>query len=301
MKPLARLGLYGGVLALVFAVATFAGKAVVPDSVVSEWEAAAGADAEHADAHGSSVAEHSDGLAIESNGYRLDAVSAPATVAVVGTLQFRVLDAHGSVLTDYVEEHQQDLHAIVVRDDGTQFRHVHPERGESGTWSLPWQWSAPGSYRIFADFIAGDGDAAASVTLSQTVSVAGDVTPEGPTSDIASTTAGPFDVSVDGTLTAGEESTVTLFVQRDGEPVTALQPYLGAFGHLVALRQGDLAYQHVHPNDSASGGTAGPDVAFTASVPTPGLYLLYFDFQVDDEVHTATLALTTDSPTTDSH
>lgn len=301
MKPLARLGLYGGVLALVFAVATFAGNAFVPDSAVTEWEAAAGADTEHADAHVPSEAEHSDGLAIESNGYRLDAVSAPATVGVDGTLQFRVLDARGIVLTEYVEEHQQDLHAIVVRDDGTRFRHVHPELGESGTWSLPWQWTAPGSYRIFADFIAGDGDAAAPVTLSQTLSVAGDSTPEGPTLDITSTTAGAFDVSVDGTLVAGEESTVTLSVQRDGEPVIMLQPYLGAFGHLVALRQGDLAYQHMHPNDPASGGSAGPDVPFTESVPTPGRYLLYFDFQVDGEVHTASLALTAESPTTDSH
>ncbi len=36
-------------------------------------------------------------------------------------------------------------------------------------------------------------------------------------------------------------------VSRDGEPVNDLQPYLGAYGHLVALRSGDLAYLHVHP------------------------------------------------------
>ena len=39
-----------------------------------------------------------------------------------------------------------------------------------------------------------------------------------------------------------------LRVTRDGRPVTDLQPYLGAYGHLVALRGGDLAYLHVHPD-----------------------------------------------------
>ena len=26
-----------------------------------------------------------------------------------------------------------------------------------------------------------------------------------------------------------------------------MEPYLGAKGHLVALREGDLAYLHIHP------------------------------------------------------
>ena len=40
-------------------------------------------------------------------------------------------------------------------------------------------------------------------------------------------------------------------ITRDGEPVET-EPYLGAGGHLVALREGDLAFLHVHP-DAASG------------------------------------------------
>src|SRR5699024_11235811 len=54
---------------------------------------------------------------------------------------------------------------------------------------------------------------------------------------------------VEGDLTAGEASQLTMTVTRDGEPVTELEPYLGAFGHLVALRDGDLAYLHVHPHE----------------------------------------------------
>ena len=69
--------------------------------------------------------------------------------------------------------------------------------------------------------------------------------------------------------------------------MTDLEPYLGAYGHLVALREGDLAYLHVHPED----GDAGPEVPFAVEVPSAGGYRLFFDFQHDGVVRTAELAV----------
>ena len=92
-----------------------------------------------------------------------------------------------------------------------------------------------------------------------------------------------YTVTIDGDLTAGSSSDLTVSVERDGEPVTDLEPYLGAFGHLVALRAGDLAYLHVHPEDCGP----GPDVPFVAEVPSAGDFHLYFDFQHDGVVRTA--------------
>src|SRR5699024_11976515 len=79
----------------------------------------------------------------------------------------------------------------------------------------------------------------------------------------------------------------------NGAPVSELEPYLGAFGHLVALRDGDLAYLHVHPHGEvpAAGETSGPDIVFEATAPTSGRDLLYLDFQVAGQVHTAPLVL----------
>ena len=75
--------------------------------------------------------------------------------------------------------------------------------------------------------------------------------------------------------------------------MTDLQPYLGALGHLVAIRNGDLAYLHVHPLDEADG-PGGPQVRFALEVPTGGTYGLYFDFAHGDEVRTAkTIAVAT--------
>ena len=54
-------------------------------------------------------------------------------------------------------------------------------------------------------------------------------------------------------------------VTRDGRPVAGIQPYLGARGHLVALREGDLAYLHVHPHDGEQPAGAVPFSADFAS------------------------------------
>ena len=53
---------------------------------------------------------------------------------------------------------------------------------------------------------------------------------------------GGFQLRLDGDLVPGVPSQVFATVSRDGAGVTDLQPYLGAFGKLVALREGDLAY-----------------------------------------------------------
>ena len=62
---------------------------------------------------------------------------------------------------------------------------------------------------------------------------------------------------------------LTATVTQDGEPVTDLQPYLGAYGHLVALRDGDLGYLHVHPDGEPGAGTPGPEIAFDTESPAP--------------------------------
>ncbi|GGJ27025.1 hypothetical protein GCM10010121_042800 [Streptomyces brasiliensis] len=77
-----------------------------------------------------------------------------------------------------------------------------------------------------------------------------------------------------------------------------LEPYLQAYGHLVALRSGDLAYLHVHPNGEPGDGTThpGPDVSFTATAPSAGTYRLFLGFRHDGRVRTAAFTVRTDAP-----
>ena len=293
MRTAARLGLFGVGLVAVFGVAATVANAIVPAEAVTAWTQAAEDTTMQDHSTSSSTAVHTvSGLSVEESGYVLDEVTAPESITTSGVLSFQILDPAGKPLSSYGVDHDKELHLIVVRSDGAFFDHVHPTRDTGGVWSIPWVWQAGGSYRVYADFQATDAADPIDLTLSRTVQVAGDFTPV-PVVAASTVEVDGFEVSVTGQLHAGESSDLVLSVNRDGSPVTSLEPYLGAFGHLVALRDGDLAYLHVHPEGDSpkQGDTAGPDVAFAATAPTAGTYLLFFDFQVDGQVHTAALTL----------
>ena len=300
MKTPTRLSLYGLGLVAAFGAAFLVSGAVVPESAVDAREAQAeGSHGAHSETPEPEAAEPTmPGLSLSADGYRLSAVSTPGTVGEEGELRFSVLDESGAPVLEFTEEHEKELHLIVVREDGSEFRHVHPELDAEGTWSLPWTWNEAGSYRVFADFIPAAADQG--LTLTRSVNVSGDFQPVPAVEELRSAQSGEYDVELVGDLTAGGSSTLSVEVTQDGRPVTTMQPYLGAFGHLVALRDGDLAYLHVHPEgaEPEPGELSGPTVEFATEAPTPGRYLLYFDFQIDDEIHSASFVLSTDGDST---
>jgi hypothetical protein len=292
MNATGRIGLYAAGLVVVFGASVAVASAVAPDGAGTDWTPP---QEEHGAGHRAAGAGPSvRGIAVAQDGYLLGEVAAPSGVGEEGELAFGITDLHGEALTDYTVSHGKELHLIVVRTDGTHFRHVHPERDAEGVWSLPWTWDAAGTYRVYADFVPGGTAKASEVTLTRTVEVAGDYVPAAATPSTTVSVDG-FDVTLHGELRAGAAVELTAEVTRDGEPVTTLEPYLGAFGHLVALREGDLAYLHVHPegDEPGAGDRSGPFVTFVTEAPTEGRYLLYLDFQVDGEVRTARFTVDT--------
>lgn len=298
MRPGTRLALYAAGLAVAFGGAFGVANAAVPDSAVAQWKKDSqmtGHNENHGEASAMAVApaaESLKGLALSSSHYVLSPVDAPRSVGVVGTLSFQIQDSAGKPVTAFATAHEKDLHLIVVRSDGQAFRHVHPVLDRaSGTWSLPWTWTEAGTYRVYADFTLG-GDKPVAMTLTRTVDVSGTVMAVVARPSRVDQVDG-YTATIKGDIAAGASSELDITITRDGHPVTTLQPYLGAFGHLVALRQGDLAYLHVHADGESPkpGGTAGPTVTFMAEAPTAGRYLLYLDFRVAGQVHTATFVL----------
>ncbi len=240
------------------------------------------------------------GLMISQHGYTLDLDGAGLPAGPATPVAFRILGPDGQALTDYDTSHDEDLHLIAVRRDLTGFQHVHPELGPDGTWRTPLELT-PGAWRLFADFDPAGADEA--LTLGADVPVAGQYTPQPLPEPSRTAEVDGYTVTLDGELVPGRESELTLSISRNGEPVTDLQPYLAAYGHLVALRDGDLAYLHVHPDGAPDDGSTepGPDVVFYAAVPSAGTYHLYLDFKHDGVVRTAAFTVTAgdDSAPTD--
>lgn len=289
MNTAAELSAYGAALVLVAGAAWATGAAVGPAGVRG------GADAGHGNAHGGTVAEGADpqpgGLASAAGGYTFTPASTTLTPGTTTTFTFRITGPDGAAVTAYDVEHEKRMHLVVVRRDTSGYRHLHPALGADGTWTVPISVEGAGSYRAFADFTPAGGKAQ---TLGVDLVAPGLFQPvEHQESRVADVDG--YRVRLDGDLVPGRSSELTATVTRDGRPVTDLQPYLGAYGHLVALRGGDLGYLHVHPGGAPGDGTtaAGPAVPFTAEVPSAGTYRLFLDFRHDGVVRTAEFTVAT--------
>ncbi|MGK8488040.1 hypothetical protein [Nocardia asiatica] len=231
------------------------------------------------------------GMTATDRGYTLRLDTAQTTAAANVPLRFTILDRDGHPVTRYVRSHDKDLHLIVVRRDMAAYQHVHPVLDGSGTWSVPLDLTRAGDYRVFADFTPEGGD---NLTLGADLRVAGGYDPQRLPAPARIATVGDYTVELHGDVAPGRASKVTLSVSRGGKPVTDLQPYLGAYGHLVALRAADLGYLHVHPEGHPGDGVTapGPGITFAVTAPSAGDYRLFLDFQHEGAVRTAEFTLT---------
>jgi hypothetical protein len=286
-----KLGGFGLALVVAFAAAYGVGQAVGPVAASPEpAEAHEDMGAESGGAHGDAhaeVASAPSGLTVAADGYTLDVRSAAVRAGARTDFAFRVLDDHGAPVNRFEPTHDKLMHLVVARRDLSGFQHVHPVLAADGTWHVPLTFAAAGAYRVFADFLpAGEEDA---TTLGADVVVSGAYQPVPLSPPGRTATVDGYTVTLAGELVPGTSSKLTLTVEKDGEPVTDLQPYLAAYGHLIALRQGDLAYLHVHPDGEPGDGRTkpGPSITFYADVPTAAAYRLYLDFQHGGVVRTA--------------
>lgn len=213
------------------------------------------------------------GTSPTQDGYRL-----ALDPEVDGEIRFQVLDPDGAPVVDTEIVHEKALHLIMVGISEPDYAHLHPEVDGAGTWSVAVPDVAPGPYRVVADLTPSGGPA---LVLGDDLTVPGERTSRGGVlAEGNPTTVDAITVTFDGHPEVGDTD-LAFTATRDGEVIEP-EPYLGARGHLVAFRAGDLAYAHVHPHSD----DASSAVRFTATFPTANRYALYLDLQVDGVVHT---------------
>ena len=234
----------------------------------------------HGTGHGAAEQHPVRGLAVAEDGLRVVVDDPELHRGRTQGLRFRIVDEHGDTVRDFDVEHEKRMHLILARRDLTGFQHLHPTQSPDGVWTTDVRLDAAGSYRLFADF-ARSGEPH---TLGGDLRVDGDadLRPLPPPAATAKSDGG-YEVRLDR-----DGSELRFTITRDGETVHT-EPYLGAGGHLVALREDDLAFLHVHPSDHATGeGEDGHDdsVGFEATFPSEGRYRLFLQFKHEGRVHT---------------
>jgi hypothetical protein len=282
VSALPRLAGYGGAVAAVCGAAAVAGALIEPTppggSARAATAPAMAMAAEHGGAGGPMPVR---GLAVAENGLRLVVEDPAFRRGVARAVRFRIVDRSGGAVRDFDVEHTRRMHLIVARRDLTGFQHLHPVMAADGTWSAPLRLRAAGSYRLFADFAV----RGRPTTLASDLRVSGRARLRAlPVPAERAVSDGGYDVRLTGAAPrAGREAELRFAVTRGGRDVRTGR-YLGAGGHLVALRGGDLAFLHVHPEEH--GGPAARGIGFRATFPTPGPYRLFLQFLAGGRVQT---------------
>jgi hypothetical protein len=284
MRPATRIAGFAAVLGVTFGAATLAGASLDPlrEPVTGHAhdDAATGG---HGGGHGAAVMDGPAGLGVSQDGFTLAPEATTLPHGSATEFRFRILGSDGEPVTDYDVEHERRMHLIVVRRDLTGYQHLHPvlgASGASGVWSVRLTLPAAGVYRAYADFTTGG----RSMTLATDLFVGGAFAPVAlPAPTPVADAAEGYRAGLAGhDVTAGGTAELTYTLSRDGRRLEGVEPYLGADGHLVALREGDLAFLHVHPEESDEPGV----IRFAASLPTAGRYRLFLQFRHDGTVRT---------------
>lgn len=227
-----------------------------------------------------------DGLSAVAGGYSLSVANptfGPADPAAPRALRFVVRGPDGAPVARYETVHEKLMHLVVVRSDLFGYQHLHPILGKDGVWSTTLSLGAAGTWRMYAEFTPAGGGAA--VVLGAALTVPGSYGPlPGPGEGRVSTVDG-FTVTLGG---SGDD--LWARVTGDGGRAVPLDRYLGAFGHLVALREADQAYLHVHPDPALADGA----MRFRLATPRgPAVrYRVFVEFSTAGVVHTAEFAVT---------
>ena len=219
-------------------------------------------------------------------GYSLDGLQVREQPDGIGEVRFRIDDFEGEPVTDYVEELTKELHLYVVNDDLTVFRHLHPTRGEDGTWSAPFDVPDAGGYRVVAEFVArdegGNGD---HVVLGRPLAL--------PPGDPGDTVAGDRVVGVTvaeapATGPTGCCGSSCATPGRPGQPrhlPRRLRPRTGFHTETGAM-------VHLHPLDAPEVTEDGSELTFHSDIAEPGDYRLFAQVRVDGFLHTVPVELT---------
>ena len=226
------------------------------------------------------------------------------------TITYKIVDEQGNVLKDFALDHTKLMHFIIVRKDLQDFQHIHPDfNKDTGEFTIPVTFPDSGTYRLFADFTPANGQKDAegdilSVTPYKDVNVGNidNYTPEAVTPDTETTkTVGDFqvDYTLPQPIQSNKSVTITEHVSKGGQPVTDMQEYLGALAHGILLKQSTLDFAHLHDMgmgqmDNMQGmnmgnmkiTNTGPDISFTYTFPTSGIYKLFTQFQEGENVIT---------------
>lgn len=230
------------------------------------------------------------GTTAAAGGFRLEDVTLLREADRVGSVSFRIVDQQGRPLRQYIEDQTQRLHLYVVRDDLSEFRHLHPKMAADGTWKGRIDLAASGRYRVVTEFIPKSHTDLTPVVLGAETVVPGAWKPMKVSND-ATGSDGIVQIAGPSSIPTGFDQQIELVVSDGEDGVLNLGTYLGAYAHLTAFDMRTGAFIHAHPLGEPTPGPHGSTLQFHVTVEQPDRYRFFVQVRVDGFLHTVALTV----------
>lgn len=214
--------------------------------------------------------------------------SGPAVSGQPFTLDFRVSHPRSKDrVSDFLVVHERPAHMFVVSSDLQVFEHVHPVVGDGGRLSLTWTPPSAGRYHFLLDVVPAG---ALPQLLETVVLVSGDAPAPAAFTPTRSSEVDGIHASIESPIEmAGNWSYITfkLTDAATGGPLTGWEPWLGAWAHLFAIREGATEPVHAHPDEGVEIRTAtDTNITLEVMFPRPGRYGVWLQLQRNGKVTT---------------
>jgi hypothetical protein len=193
----------------------------------------------------------------------------------------------GAMIEHFQIVHEKSIHLFIVSEDLEYFSHEHPDLGSDGVFRLGTRLPKPGTYKLLADFFP---DGGTPQLISDVITTAGykrgilqsfakpapDLVPkDGANMDVELTLDPPQPL-------AGKKA--MLFFRL--KPAYGLEPYLGAWGHMLAASNDLVDTIHTHPIYVTDPTPGEKQVQFNIFFPREAIYRVWVQFQREGKVNT---------------
>ena len=221
------------------------------------------------------------------------------------TLTLNFLNSEGKQLNLEVD-HEKLVHMVIINDDFSIFSHIHPEDSSlttpemknKGIFSINYTFSKPGKYLVGINFAANRKDYSKHFYINVAGSQAKQVEKDFSISKIFDGYVVNFSFS--SKIIAGREATLIYYFEKDSEPLTDMEPYLGAPMHMAIVKEDLTNFIHTHAMlseempmmehstmDMENMGVPahfGPRLMAKAIFPEKGLYQIFGEFKHNGKV-----------------
>lgn len=184
--------------------------------------------------------------------------------------------------------HEMKVHLMVVNENLTWFKHIHPEEKKTGLFTVTTIFPFAGKFILFSDFKPQNG--------SQNIDKK-ELTVQGKTKSESLEFIPKTVSNVDGYklilenadhLDSGHSQSLKFSLEKDGKKLSEsdLEQYLGASAHIAMIGVKDKNLIHVHPTSNNE-----YPIYAEAHIKNSGKYRVWVEFQTHGKVHLADFSI----------